>query len=134
VTANFDQPAREWSVCQTKSFGVSVRAWSRGRDQWTWNVYALIYDNHPLHKNVQGALALPFHGGPTLDVRVVTSPAQGLRYEWQRVSDVLKVGSDYAHAYDEWAMESDPTNGVPYEIRRDAEELIAALAAAGEQV
>lgn len=123
----FDKPAHEWSVYQCKDFGVTVRAWPRSNNSWTWNVYAMIYDTHPLHQNVGGALALPFHGGPTLDNRIVTSPAQGIRYDWQRVHDVLKVGSDYAHAYDEWAEESNPADGIPFRIQCDVRELIAEL-------
>lgn len=110
-------PATEWTVYQGKTFSVQVRAWLTS--EWHWNVYALIFDGHPLHQNVDAALGLHFHWGVTYDKRIVTSPAQGVRYGWERVSDCLKIGSDYSHHGDNHE-DDDPKDGIPTMIRHDA--------------
>jgi hypothetical protein len=50
-----------------------------------------------------------------------------MRYDFDRIHDVLKIGSDYAHAWDEWAMESDPRFGIPSRIQMDVRELVSEL-------
>jgi hypothetical protein len=119
-------PATEWNVCQAKTFTVQIRAWFSDGTGWHWNVYALIFDGHPLHKDVEAALGLHFHWGVTLENRIVTTPAQGLRYDWQKVGDCLKLGSDYQHHGDNYE-DSDPKDGIPTMIRHDAELLITEL-------
>lgn len=111
-------PAVEWTVYQGKKFTVQVRAWKSSSD-WHWNVYALIFDGHPLHRNVDAAMGLHFHWGATYDKRIVTSPAQGIQYEWQKISDCLKVGSDYSHCDDHYE-DADPKDGIPTMIQWDA--------------
>ena len=129
IQLTINEPAREWTVfTDRKNFSVQLRAWYN-HDHWGWNLYALIFDTHPLHQNVEAALDLPFHYGATYNKRIVTSPAQGIRYNFDRVSDVLKVGNDYAHYQDDWAMTSDPKDGIPGRIQEDAIMLAETLSA-----
>jgi hypothetical protein len=131
IQLNIGEPRREWMVATDgKSWGVQVVAWSRDGDVWGWNVYALIYEQHPLHKDVDAALNLHFHGGPTYDKRIVTSPAQGIRYDWQRESNTLKVGSDYRHSGDEYMAAANPKDGIPMNVQYDALQLARQLSAA----
>ena len=126
VKCIFDTPSHEWMVYRNEKFGVKVRSFPQGNG-FGWNVYALIYDSHPLFADVQRALNLPFHWGPTLDKFISEEPAQGIRYDWQKVGKYLKVGSDYQHLHDDEFQQCDPVNGIPHQIRRDAEELVNAL-------
>jgi hypothetical protein len=118
-------PSSQWTVYQGKTFTVQIYAWHNGTE-WKWNVYALIFDGHPLHQSVDAALGLPFHGGANLEKRIVTSPARGIRYDWEKISDCLKLGSDYAHDGD-YYEDCDPKNGIPPLIQWDAGELAQAL-------
>jgi hypothetical protein len=118
-------PATEWTVFQGKTCSVQIKAWRSGMG-WGWNVYALIFDGHPLHQNVDAALNLPFHWGATFDKRIVTSPAQGIQYDWEKVSDCLKIGSDYMHC-DDHHENDDPKDGIPSNILRDAKKLAQEL-------
>lgn len=118
-------PASEWTVYQGKTFSVQVRAWN-SNDEWRWNVYALIFEGHRLHQNINAALCLPFHWGATYDKRIVTSPAQGKRYDWEKISDCLKIGSDYMH-YEDNYEHCNPKAGIPPMIRHDAQQLVYAL-------
>ena len=125
---NFDTPSYEWNVYLGKTFSVQVRGWKHpsGTD-WSWNVYAFIYDTHPLFNDVKHAKdVLPFHWGTSLANIVTTAPAEGIQYEWQRESRVLKLGSDYQHYQDDYT-ECDPKDGIPWAIRNDSEALIHAL-------
>lgn len=126
VQLTTDKPATEWTVYQGKTFSVQVRAWRGYSDEWKWNVYALIFDGHPLHQNVEAALGLHFHGGVTYDKRIVTSPAQGVRYEFEKISDCLKVGGDYMH-YGDYYEHADPKDGIPPNIYHDAQTLAQEL-------
>jgi hypothetical protein len=123
---NTAYPATEWTVYQGKAFSVQVRAWrGQGSEVWKWNVYALIFDGHPLHQNVDAALGLHFHWGTSYDKRVVTSPARAGR-EWDKVSDCLKLGSDYGH-HNDYYEECDPKDGIPPNIYHDAATLAQEL-------
>lgn len=121
-----DSPSYEWMVYKCKHFGVQVRAWPKS-DGFGWNVYALIYDSHPLFNDVERAMNLPFHNGATLDDRITQSPARGIRYDWQKTYQWLKVGSDYQHYQDEHFCEYDPAKGIPWEIKCDVMSLVGAL-------
>lgn len=121
-----DAPSYEWMVYRCHDFAVQVRAWKKS-DGFGWNVYALIYDSHPLFNDVERAMNLPFHKGATLDERIRQVPARGIRYDWQKAYEWLKVGSDYQHYQDEHFCEYDPAQGMPWEIKSDAECLVREL-------
>ena len=124
---NFDKPAYEWRVFGNNDFSVLVRAWGRTDGTWTWNIYANLFDSHPLHGEPARAKELPFHWGCTYDSYITTEPSEGIKYDFQKVGKVLKVGNDYAHYQDDWAMCSDPQDGIPYRIQSDVRILIAEL-------
>lgn len=126
VSLTIGEPSREWTVFTDDTFLVQVKAWKGWGDDWKWNVYAVIFDNHPFHQNVDAAMTLPFHWGSTYEKRIVTSPAHGIRYDWEKVHDVLKLGSDYQH-YDDHYEYAHPNNGIPWQIEADAEDLVLAL-------
>lgn len=125
---NFEKKAIEWTVYSGKTFGVQVRGWNN-HGRFAWNVYALIFEGHPLHQNPAGALDLPLHCGATYNKRIVTSPANGEPTKWDKVSDVLKVGSDYAHLYDDHYEACAPSEGIPLQIQSDALQLAKCLEA-----
>ena len=130
----FEKPSYEWMVIKGKSFGVLIRAWHKYDGLFGWNLYACIYENHPYFDNVEKAINLPFHGGATYDEFLSCEPAQGLRYDWEKVRKCLKVGCDYSHLYDDFFERSNPFDGVPSQIQSDALELVEHLNAAMNQV
>jgi len=125
----------EW-IFKGKTFGILVSC--RGldgdtNDKWTWCMYALIYDNHPLFKDAEAAIEqLPWHCGCTYEERFFQEPARGIRYEWQRKGEWLKIGCDYAHLYDDHYQRMSPEGGIPPAIQADAQELFSALLARQE--
>lgn len=123
---NFETPAYEWMPFQNQQFCVSVRCWKRD-DKFCWNVYACIYEGHPLHGDPEAAMGLHLHGGATYDKYITTEPSQGIKYDWQKAYRTLKVGSDYQHLYDDWAAICDPSQGIPHQIQSDVRELVEQL-------
>ena len=120
------KPSYEWTIAQNKTFSVTVYAWHRG-DDFGWNVYAHIFESHPLFNDVEAAKALPFHGGCTYDHLLTDEPAGGIQYDWQKVDKTLKVGSDYQHYTDDCFMTCDPADGIPHSIEVDAVKLVITL-------
>jgi hypothetical protein len=119
------KPSYEWTIEKTRLFSVTVRSWHTG-DGFGWNVYAYIFEEHPLFNNLEAAYNLPFHGGCTYQQIITTTPPE-MTYDWQKEYKSLKVGSDYQHYMDDHFMLCDPANGIPYEIMRDAETLVQSL-------
>jgi len=83
-----------------------------------WNVYAHIFESHPYFKRFDGedvfqdaASALYLHCGPTF---------------LEKTKIGYKVGSDYAHLYDDH-FEDIGTRDRAYEVFHDAEELFNQL-------
>src|SRR5690606_3047971 len=80
----------EW-IFKGRSFGIVVSCHSLDRVdivEWTWCLYALIYDNHPLFKDPEAAVEqLPWHCGCTYEERFTQEPARG--HEWQRKGEWL---------------------------------------------
>lgn len=118
----------EWFV-QKKTFTIQINAWEISPDNWVWNVYANIFESHPLFSKVEEAIDLPFHGGCTLDELHTTEPASGIIFDWQKVRKTLKVGCDYNHYCDEYFNHYNPDDGIPIQIKKDVELLIAELEA-----
>ncbi len=122
---NFENPSYEWTT-RGKSFSVQIKAWTRDSDDWNWNVYAFIYEGHPLFQKPAQTKQLHFHGGCTYDELVSTEPVEGIEYDWQLKIQYIKVGSDYKHYMDHYENEH-PKHGIPFSIKRDAEILFKEL-------
>ena len=116
----------EYWVKRDKTFTVSAKCWRNG-DKWMWNVYAYIFDNHPLFSKPGLAKVLPFNCGCTFDEIVTSEPSEGIKYDWQKTKRKLVVGSDYAHIHDDYENHPSPIHGVPGNILFDAKELVDAL-------
>jgi len=122
----------EYWIKKDKTFTVSAKAWLSG-DKWMWNVYAYIFDNHPLFLKPEIAKGLPLNCGCTFDEITTSLPAEGIKYNWQKIKRKLVVGSDYAHIYDDHENHPSPVYGVPVNILADAKELAEALVNSLEQ-
>lgn len=120
----------EW-LLKTDTFGIMIRAWKLS-DDWVWNMYVLIYDNHPLFSDAEAVCDLDFHGGCTFEEKITHAPARGIRYDWQKERSYLKVGCDYHHYWDDHFMRCDPADGIPGTIQADAQRLFEELKARGE--
>ena len=123
---NFENPAYEWLIYRNDNFTVQVRSWVDS-NKHHWNVYANIFDTHPFFNEMTKVLDLHFHGGVTYEQRITHTPAQGIKYSWQKSYETLKVGSDYAHLHDDWFATQDPIFGIPSEIKSDATQLVNQL-------
>jgi len=117
----------EFYIARESSFAVTAKSFSYGDCKWNWNVYAYIFDNHPLYNDVQKAMELPFNCGVTYDKIRKTSPAQGIRYDFEEETNTLILGSDYAHIYDDYDNHPSPSKGVPVYVESDALHLVSAL-------
>lgn len=122
-------PSVEWKLKQHKTFSVTANAWMSG-DKWNWNVYALIYESHPLFNEPGYAIQnLPFHGGCTFDKVITFAQSGGNEYDKRDPVKTLKLGSDYAHLNDDYDNHPSGFDGIPYNIERDAQELFDTLLA-----
>lgn len=127
------KPRYEW-IWKGSQFSILVSCHESFGDEWAWCIYALIYDNHPLFMNVEAAVEqLPWHCGCTYDERFTQEPARGIRYDWQRKGEWLKIGADYSHLHDEYFRACPPSEGVPGAVLSDARELFEALSARAAQ-
>lgn len=115
----------EFRIAREKTFSVVVKAWQMD-NKWQWNVYANIFDNHELFNNPEKAYELPFHGGCTFDQLIEHKNSNCTKYSCDD-SSCLKLGSDYMHLNDNYDNHSSPFESIPYNILRDAKELVAAL-------
>jgi hypothetical protein len=132
-----------FTIEQNKDFSVTVEGWNdvgfRNGDyenlieKWNWNVYAHIYESHPFFNDVDSALELPLHWGATYDQIITHEPAQGIKYDLQKITKCLKVGSDYAHCDDDYDNHPSAFDGVPFLIDSDAKRLVKALEKALEK-
>lgn len=116
----------EFRIARESTFTVTVKAWLMA-DKWQYNVYALISEKHALFNDVDKAMNLPFNGGCTYDQIETMTPARGIQYDFQKEYKTLIVGSDYAHMHDNYDNHSSPFEQIPWEVLRDAKELVNAL-------
>lgn len=116
----------EFRVAREKTFSVTVKAWLMG-DEWQYNVYAHISEEHKLFNDVDKATNLPFNGGCTYDEIKTMTPARGIQYDFQKEYKILIVGSDYAHLHDNYDNHSSPFDTIPCEVLRDAKDLVKEL-------
>jgi hypothetical protein len=116
----------EFWIAKEQTHSVSAKSWYDGA-KWHWNVYAYIFDNHPLHGDNEALLNLPLHCGCTFD-QIWTRQPFDIRYDFQKVTITKVVGSDYDHIYDNYDRHPSPfDDGVPPYVERDALELAAHL-------
>jgi len=125
-----------FKIAREKTHTVEVVAWSckgiNSEDVWHWNVYAYVYNTHPLFSQPEFLQSnLPLHYGPTLEERHVITPVLGIKYDWQKEARTLKFGSDYSH-YTDPEDHPSPIHGIPNNIEQDALELAEWLAARKE--
>lgn len=130
ISLTISEASREWRVfTDNKTFSVLVRAWYSDSSvhfdgPWRWNVYAVIFEDHPLFSSPEKALeVLQFHGGANYDKRITTDEARGNQYNHQRSFVSLKIGCDYNHLHDEYFCQSNPKDGIPWAIQEDCLEL-----------
>lgn len=129
------EPSHEWNVyADRETFCVSIKAWHRkgviglSDDEWTWNIYAHIYESHPLFSDPEKALnTLQFHWGATYEKFITVQEARGNKYDWQKDGKTLKIGNDYAHYEDDYFMACHPKDGIPLTIQQDALCLVGQL-------
>lgn len=118
----------EWKVKRHETFSVVAKGWTRD-GKWNWNVYANIFENHPLFNQPSKAKELPLNCGCTYDEVRTAVPSEGIQYSWQRETKTLVVGSDYAHISDDYDNHPSGFDGVPYFVMRDCNDLVDALLA-----
>ena len=88
--------------------------------KWRWNVYALIFETHPLFKEKKSLIHdLHFSGGITLEhERIIYHKGRDKPFR------ALKLGSDYQHLWDIETDYGSPLEGVDCRILSDAQLLI----------
>ena len=118
----------EFTIKRHKMFSVTAKGWQQC-DKWNWNVYAHVFDNNELINDPERVMSMTFNGGATFDQMITTIPAQGIKYDFQRESKKLTVGSDYAHIHDDYDNHPSPDDGVPGYVLRDALDLAEQLEA-----
>tara|TARA_R110002095_G_scaffold210499_1_gene197784 strand:+ start:650 stop:1054 length:405 start_codon:yes stop_codon:yes gene_type:complete len=116
----------EFNIAVKKTFSVTIKAF-QSLDKWNWNVYANIFESNELFNDLDNAFNLPFHGGCTYDQIKTLTPARGIQYSWQKEEKTLVLGSDYAHLHDNHDNHPSPFDRIPYEVLKDAKELVDAL-------
>ena len=134
------KPTCEFYIAREGSFTVSAKAWwqkpTRGEEHktgWNWNVYAYVFDKHPMFKDDEKLKDLPLHGGCTFDELVIQQPLE-IKYDFQSIKTKKVVGSDYSHLYDDHNNHESPFDGIPCYVLRDAEELVKALMPKGDLI
>jgi len=130
-TINEYLPSIEFKIKIAKTFSVTVKGWCSTNSidglKWHWNVYANIFESHPLFNDIDKAMNLPLHGGCTYDQLTTSVPATGIIYDWQKETKTLKLGSDYAHLHDDYDNHPSAFDFIPYNVLNDAKELAEAL-------
>lgn len=111
-------------LAREKTFSVEMICWSWPDGEWAWNVYAHVFEGHPLFSETDRLMTnAPLHGGCTFDQRVVRAPINGIKYEWQRETTTLTIGSDYKHCGSPDLSNYGPFDEIPWIVKRDAQEL-----------
>ena len=111
-------------VRKGEKFTVEVKCWKRSATKWAWNVYAHVFEGHPLYANPNDLMSgAPLSGGCTFDQEKTTMPIGGPKYDSQKINRSITVGSDYKHIWDEDYSHCGPESGIPRKIECDALEL-----------
>jgi hypothetical protein len=109
------------------NFCIEVKHWKSG-DSNRWNVYAHIFEEHPIFKDIEKQKNLTLHWGPTYHKLKTVDDIE--KHKWSKLSKTITIGSDYAHLYDE-RFEMFSTKEDAWEVFEDAEILFNELQ--GEQ-
>jgi len=117
----------KFNFFRCKDFNVEVVGWESEKGKWNWNVYAYIFETHKLFADQDAWYELPFNCGATLEDRIITGPARGIRYDWQKETETIKLGSDYNHIHDNYDHHPSPADGIPSNIYHDAKVLVESL-------
>ena len=112
-----------------KDYSVEVKAWFDGK--WNWNIYAHIFDSFPKYNDNQYLLDLPMAGGCTFDRLINKRPIEGIKYDFQKVTENKVIGCDFAHSWDDYDNHPSPfeceVGVIPHPFLGAARELVKAL-------
>jgi hypothetical protein len=109
----------------TEIFSVEVYSWKDG-DEFRWNVYAYLFDTHPMFNNVKWAKMLPFQRGCNYSKYITYEPATKREEQWEQTAKLQKLGCDYNH-YGDYFECDDPKDGISSTVLRDANLLVKEL-------
>lgn len=110
-------------VAREKTYCVEVKGWTFSEDEWAWNVYAHVFEEHALYGKQAALEDAPLHGGCTFDQEKVVQPIGGPRYGFERITKSMTVGNDYKHIGSPNLSQHDPKDGIPWVVEKDAIEL-----------
>lgn len=117
-------------IAREKDYSVEVKAWVFAENEWAWNVYAHVFEGHPVYGDKDALMnQAPLHGGCTFDQEKVVQPIGGPTYDFQSIDKSMTVGSDYKHLGSPDLSQDDPKDGIPWIVENDAKELAEWLAA-----
>lgn len=104
-----------------KTHTVEIKCWQWSETEWAWNVYAHIFETHPLFGNPKRIYEnAPLSGGCTYDKAEISSPYQGVVYDHQRINRKYVFGCDYKHIWDDDYSNNTHEN-MPWKVKSDAE-------------
>jgi hypothetical protein len=111
-------------IDRQQTYDVEVKAWfSEGMKLWHWNIYARIYENHPLFNKPEILKEeWPINCDISYSYLITTTPAFGIIYNRERIHNIYKLGCDY----DSYAVSNNsisPFEKIPDYVKRDAVEL-----------
>lgn len=110
-------------VAIEKTHSVEVKAWTYSDTEWAWNVYAHVFEDHPLYGDKDALMDAPLHGGCTFDREKVEQPIGGPKYDFERITKSMVIGSDYRHLGSPDYSSHAPELGIPWMVEKDAIEL-----------
>jgi hypothetical protein len=115
----------EFLIKRATTFTVTVKAW-KYNDKWNWNTYVTVFKDHPKFNDNDWLKDLPFHCGCTYD-KLMTGQPLVIKYDFHKVSEIKKLGSDYNHIHDDSDYHPSPECGVMDQCEREALELIKVM-------
>lgn len=120
---DYEKTVSFW-IKKGQKFTVEVRCWSWSATEWAWNVYAHVFEGHPMYDRPKELMErAPLSGGCTFDQEKTCMPIGGPKYDFQKISKSYTVGCDYKHIWDDDYSMRAPESGIPRKIEADAIEL-----------